>query len=266
MNIYWRELKTYKKSTLIWTFSLTALAIFYLTMFPSFTKDAAASRQALSSLPVSIRNAFDLSLDSFFTILGFYSYVLSFVLLAGAVQAMNLGTGLISKENAYKTADFLLSKPISRVSIVTNKILAALSVLFITNVVFISFSFVYAQLISKANFSSKKFLMLALILFFIQIIFLSIGIFFSVALPKVKSVLSISLPVVFGFYIIGTLGAIIGNDNVRYISPFKFFSTDYIIRHGQYESLYIIIEFAIIIMAISCSYLIYIKKDVRSAS
>src|SRR5689334_9323162 len=109
MNVYFRELKAYRKSTIIWALSLSAIVVLFMGIYPSFTKDVAASKQALASLPEAVRNALNLSLSNFFTIFGFFGYLLNFVLLAGAIQAINLGTGIVSKEDTGKTADFLLS-------------------------------------------------------------------------------------------------------------------------------------------------------------
>ena len=180
MNVYLRELKTYRKSTIIWALSLSAIVVMFMTIYPSFTKDVAASKQALSGLPIAIRKALDLSLANFFTIFGFYSYLLNFVTLAGAIQAMNLGTGIISKEDTGKTADFLLSKPVTRGAVVTSKLLAALSVLVFTNAVFIGVSLATAEIVSKTPFNTKTLLLLSLILFLIQLAFLALGTFFRV--------------------------------------------------------------------------------------
>jgi ABC-2 type transport system permease protein len=266
MNVYLRELKAYRKSMIIWALSLSVIVVLFMTVYPSFTKDVAASRQALAGLPIAIRKALNVSLANFFTIFGFYSYLLNFVTLAGAIQAMNLGTGIISKEDAGKTADFLLSKPVTRQAVVTAKLAAALTVLVITNLVFIGVSLVTAEIVSKTPFASGTFLLLSLTLFFIQLAFLVLGTLFSVSLRRIKSVIAVSLPTVFVFYIIGTLGAIVGNSTVRYITPFKFFDTDYIINHQTYEAKYLIIEAVFIVAAICLSYIVYAKKDIRSAT
>lgn len=266
MNLYFRELKAYRKSMIIWSVALAAIVVLFMAIYPSFTKDVAASKQALANIPEAVRNALNLSLSNFFTIFGFFGYLLNFVLLAGAVQAMNLGTGIISKEDAGKTADFLLSKPITRRTVVTAKLAAALTVLVITNLVFIGVSLGFAEIVAKEAFNANVFLLLALTLFFVQLAFLALGIFFSVSLRRIKSVIGVSLPTVFAFYIIGTLGAIIGNQAIRYLTPFKFFDTDYISTHHGYEAVYLIIEAVFIVVAISASYWIYMKKDIRSAT
>jgi ABC-2 type transport system permease protein len=235
-------------------------------MYPAFTKDVAASKKVLASLPSAVREGLGISLNNFFTIYGFYSYLYIYVVLAGAVQATNLGVGIISKEQSGKTEDFLLTKPISRVSVMTSKLLAAFSLLLITNVIYIGVSFLAARIITKAALDARTFLLISATLLLVQVAFLALGVLLSVAIPKIKSIISVSMPVVFTFFIIGTLGAILGNQNIRYITPFKFYDSNYIISNGSYEVRYVVVEAIVVILAILASYVIFVKKDVRAAS
>ena len=264
MNVFIRELRAYRKSTLIWIASLSILVFVFMMIFPAFTKDVNTSKLIISSLPQAVRSGLDISLQTFFTIYGFYAYLFTFVVLAGAVQAMNLGVGVLSKEESGKTVDFLLTKPISRVKVITSKLLAVVSLLIFTNVIFSIVSLVTAMMVSTTNFDSKIFLLISATLLLVQIIFLALGMLMSVIIPKIKSTISVALPTVFTFFVIGTLGAIIGNDNVKYLSPFKFFSSEYIISHGAYELKFLIIEAVIVVVAIIACYAVYIKKDIKA--
>lgn len=265
MNVFLRELQAYRKSTIIWVASLSAILIVFMALYPAFTTDVAATKQVLSQLPAAVRTALNISLANFFTIYGFYGYLLGFAILAGAIQAMNIGTGVISKEVAGKTADFLLSKPITRARVVSAKLAAALAVIVITNVAFSAVSYFTAMAVAKEPFAAGTLLLLSSTMFLVQLVFVALGALFSVLIPKVKSVVSVSLPTVFTLYIIGTLGEVLGNDNVRYMSPFKFYDTNYIINHVGLEGRFLVVEAAIIVVAIAASYLIYVKKDVRSS-
>lgn len=266
MNIYLRELKASRKSTIIWILSLSGITIAFLLLYPGFTKDVEVMKKVLGNIPIAYRNALGISLDNFFTIFGFYTYLFTFVLLAGAVQAMNLGTGIISKEEAGKTADFLLSKPVTRRRVLAEKLLASLTLLAITNIFYTVASLVAAQTVSEDSFSTKTFILISLTLFLVQLMFWVLGALFSVVIPKIKSVITVTLPAVFVFFIIGMLGAILGNDNVRYITPFKFYDYLYIINHNSYENKFLIIETVFIVIAITTSFIIYLRKDVRAAA
>lgn len=264
MNIFLHELKTYRKSTFIWSISLMMIVVLYLSFYPSFAQDAEGFKKIMEGYPEAIRNALGVNLGNFFTILGFYCFPLSFITLCGAIQAMNLGTGIISKEVREKTADFLLTKPITRSTILTSKILAALTSIVITNIVYLATASIMAFQVKTEDFSFKLFIMLSLTVFFIQLIFLAIGIIISVIVPKIKSVLTVSLATVFAFYFLGMFSDTTGDEVKRYISPFKYFDTAYIMKHASYEAPFLIAGSVIIILAIVASYIVYAKKDIHA--
>jgi ABC-2 type transport system permease protein len=264
MNIFLHELRTNRKSTIIWTLSLTAVIIFFMSMYPAMAKDAEGFKKILEGYPEGFRKAFGVSIDLMTSLIGFYSYVFTYVVLCGSIQAMNLGTSILSKEVREKTADFLLSKPVTRYQIITAKLLSAFVSLVITNVVFIVAASITAQAVSEKSFDMNTFLLISLTAFFIELMFLALGLFASVLVPKIKSVLPISLGTVFGFFILNMFGSVIGEKTIRYFTPFKYYDTAYIIKHTGYEPFFMIIEIVFIIVAVAASYVIYSKKDIHA--
>ncbi|WP_010233037.1 ABC transporter permease subunit [Clostridium arbusti] len=266
MNMYLHELKSLKKSTIMWICAMIALVIIYFSLYTSLAKDAADFKKLLGAYPASVRAMLGISLDNITSILGFYSMVFSFITLCGAIQAMNIGVSILSKESRERTADFLLVKPVSRAAIVSSKLLAALTMLLVTNVIYYAGASMVANIVKTSDYNNKLFFMISLTLLFIQLIFLAIGVFVSVFFTKLKSVLPISLGVVFGFYIIGALIATGKSDGARFISPFKYFDITYIIKNASYEVSYLIAGAVIVIAAIVASYIIYTKKDIHAVS
>ena len=267
MNIFLYELKSLRKSMLLWTISLLALAALYLSIFPSMAKDAEEFKQLLGSYPEAIRAMLGINLDYITSILGFYSMIFTFIILCGAIQAMNLGVSILSKESRERTADFLLVKPVSRVTIVSAKLLAAITTIVITNILFIGLSTLLVTLEDTQDFSMKLFFMINLTMFFVQLIFIAIGMLVSVFFKKIKNVLPISLGFVFGFYLIGALLVTDSDNKVeRLLSPFKYFELPYIIKNGSYESMYLLVSGVIIVVAIAISYVIYNRKDIHAVS
>lgn len=264
MNIFMHELKAYRKSTIIWTISLIAVFALFMSMFPAFSKDADEFKKLLEGYPEALRKAIGLNLGNLFTILGFYCYALTFIVLCGAIQAMNLGTSIVSKEVREKTADFLLTKPVTRNQVLTAKLLAAFASLVITNVLYIAAAALITNQVKTADFSMNQFILLSLTMFFIQLMFLAIGIIVSVISHKIKSVLPVSLGTVFAFYFIGAISATTDDEAKRYFSPFKYFNNDYILIHSSYEASFMIVGAVIILLAVAASYFVYTKKDIHA--
>lgn len=259
MNIFLYELKAHSKSTIIWTVSLCAIEVLFLLIYPGVVKDAAELQRLIMGYPEVIRNALGIAVDNFASFLGFYSFSFLYITLCGAIQAMNIGTGILSKEVREKTADFLLTKPVSRQRIITAKLLAALTSLGLTNVVFFSVVSLMSSVATTASFSRKVFLMVTLTLFFVQLMFLALGFVISVLVPKIKSVIAVSLSTVFGFFVLGMFGSL-----TRYLTPLKYYDPMYIVHNSAYETSYMIVEAIFIIVAIVASYMIYAKKDIHT--
>lgn len=266
MNMYLHELRTLMKSSIIWTCSLVAVAVLYFSVYSGVVKDADAFRNILAAYPPAIRAILGVSLDSLATLLGYYSMLFTFVAVCGAIQAMNSGLSALSRETREKTADFLLVKPVSRASIVSSKILAALTMITATDIVYYIGASLTANLVKTSAYSVKLFFLINLTLFFIQLIFFALGLLISVFFKKLNSVLPISLGVVFGLYILGAVLAADENDAARLISPFRYFSIPYILKNSGYESRYAIAGAVLVAAAVAASYMLYIKKDMPAVS
>jgi ABC-2 type transport system permease protein len=264
MNMFLHELKAYRKSTFIWTLSLVLVVIFFLSIFPGFTKDVTDFKKLLEGYPEGVRKALGISIDTISSLLGFYSYVFGYIVLCGSIQAMNLGTSIVSKEVREKTADFLLTKPVTRTQIMTAKLLAAVTSLVFTNIIYVVAASIMASAVSKESFDMKIFILISLTAFFVELMFMALGVFVPVIVPKIKSVLPLSLSIVFGFFIINMFGSVIGEKTLRYITPFKYYDSAYIMKNSAYEASFVIIELVFIIGVTFASYIIYLKKDIHA--
>jgi ABC-2 type transport system permease protein len=242
---------------------MIALSVMYIFVFKGLGNDIDEFVKFVNNMPEALKKFFNLYIESLPTLPGFYSFVFTFVVLCGAIQAMNLGTAILSKEVRDKTADFLMTKPVSRGMILTSKLLAALTSLVITNIIYLGLTVLAAAAV-VGDFDMGLFLMISITLFFVQLVFMALGIIVSAIAGKIKSVISVSLSTVFGFYIIGTLGSVIGDEKARYISPFRYFDTAYILKNAAYEFSYVVVGIIFVVAAIVGSYVVYVKKDIHA--
>ena len=262
MNIYWHELRSHRQSVIVWSLSISIISVLFILIYPSYSKDVDAIKQVFANYPPALIKAFSLNIDIFFSFLGFYSYILTYIIMAGAVQSLNLGISTVSKESTDKTADFLLTKPVSRGKIISQKLLASITILLATNIVFIISTFVAAKSVTSIQ-NNTIFFLLASTLFITQIIFLALGLVISVYANRIKSVIAISLPVVFLFYILSTFQSIFNIALFKYLSPLKYFDSSYIIVNKTYDKQFVGLSFAIVIICLVISYLHYSNKDIN---
>jgi ABC-2 type transport system permease protein len=265
MNIYKHEIRSYWKNTLIWIASLCAGTLFLFSMFPAFANNAGAIGDVLKNYPPVIQKAFGLSIDQISNIPGFYSFIITFLSLCGAVQAMNLGISVVAKETTGKTADFLLTKPVTRKSIISAKLLSVLTCIAATSAIFIGVAVALAMAVKTKDFDYTPFMLMSLSFFFIQVIFAALGFVTAVMIPKIRSVLPVSLSVVFGFFIIGTVAATLNLNEAYYLSPFKYFDTTEILKNSAYKPSFVIVGAVVVAVSVLVSYVLYSKKDIHAA-
>ncbi len=263
MNIFWQELRFYRKSLLIWVLALSTTLIVFLSSYQSISSQIDVFREVVSHYPKALLLVINFRFEIFYTIYGYFGYILTFIWLAGAIQAMNYGVSILSKEVTDKTADFLLSKPVSRSRILTEKFAAGLSLIVITNICFTVTALLGAKYFSHSNFGIKTFIMLSATLFFVQVFFLVLGFLFGTILPKIKTVLSVALPTVFIFFIVASFGGILDKPDFYYLTPFKYFDPVYIYQNSGYDPKYLFALGGFVVTSLVLSYIVYIRKDIK---
>ncbi len=263
MNFFWQELKYYRRSVVVWSLVLAIILLLFLSVYQSLSSQIDTFREIISRYPRALLAAINLRFEMFYSIYGYFGYILTFVWVAGAIQAMNYGTSVVSKEVSGKTADFLLSKPISRNRMLSEKFAAVFVLLLITNIIFIAVALLGAKLFSSGGFDVKIYILLAVTLFFIQLFFVALGFLFGSVLPKIKTVISITLPTVFVLFIIASFGGILDKPQFYYLTPFKYFDSLYLYQHGTYQYKYLWVLFGFVIICLITSYIIYNRKDIN---
>lgn len=263
MNMYRHELRMYRRSVIGWTLAIAGITCLFMAMYPAFAADAEQFRELLKSMPEAVIQAFGLQIDSIASPLGFYSYIFLYVSLCGAIQAMQLGASLLSKETREKTADFLLTKPVTRGAVYASKALAALTMLFMTNAVYFGAASLAVAWAATESFSFGRFALINASLLWTQLIFLAMGSAAALLLPRLKTVLPLSLGVVFAFFMISAIGAQTGDSKLRYLTPFQYFDRTYIASHGAYESAFLAAGAILVACCAGFSYVRYVKRDVH---
>lgn len=266
MNIYKYELKMNIKSIIIWSVSIALLLILFMSFYPAMSKDAELMNQLMANYPEELLKAFGmdgaLSLTSIF---GFLTFIFGFAQLCIAIQSANYGFSMLSVEERELTADFLMSKPVSRTTILLGKFLAALTSLTITNVVVWISTFISIDIFKDGHtYETKNLVIMLSSIILFQLFFLSVGMIISMLTKKIRSVLSYSMALSFGLYIINAFGEVIGGDTLGILTPFNHFEVGYILENGAYDMSKVAISLVVIIVSLGASYFLYLKRNIHS--
>lgn len=266
MNIFKQEFNMKKKSIIIWSLSLAGFMIFYMAFFPAMAKDSASFESIMDSFPKEMLQAIGLREGlSLAGLMGFFTLTFAMLQLAMAIQSANYGFSILSEEERELTADFLMSKPISRSKIYFSKFFAALLSLLITAIAIGISSIIALKLFNGGNsYEVSNVLKLILTVPIFQLVFLSMGMFVSLLFKKVRSVLSLSMALAIGLYVVNSVRGIVDSDILGYITPFYYFEPGLVLIDGAYDLKLFVIAIGIIIVSLLTSYLLYNKRDIHS--
>ncbi|MBP2099602.1 ABC transporter permease subunit [Enterococcus rivorum] len=200
------------KSLIIWSILFGVIVFGFSSVYPQMHSTAMKSvlDAKLGGLSPALLKTFNISVNgqsSFLVATGFFSYYFQYMFLAASIYAMMLGSQALIKEETDGTIEFLYAQPITRKGIVSGKLLANTGIL----VVFWLLSFVFslgATLAFKQSTDNTDDILTALAKVYTQdglilLFFLALGFLLSTCLKSSKQSTSISLGIVFCFYLIG---------------------------------------------------------------
>jgi ABC-2 type transport system permease protein len=266
-NIYKHEFGARLRSVIIWSLSITALVIFYFSFFSVFADQAALLNDMMARFPAEMRAAFGLDRMDLSTVLGYYSFIFLFVQLCLAIQASNYGFGLVSIEESELTADFLLSKPVSRTQVLTSKLLAALTSLTMTNLVVWICSFIAISVFrGDREYEAGTLLLMLLSIAIFQLFFMSVGLVISLLVKRVRSVTPYALGLGFGAYILSAFSGVLGDVKLELITPFKHFDAAAIVQQAGFDTPLVMLNVAVTLVSFVASYWLYIRRDIPAVS
>ena len=266
-NIYIHELRSRLKSVITWSVSLTLLILFFLSIFPSFSEQAALLNDMLAKFPPQLLAAFGMGNMDLANMVVYFGFLFVFIQLCLSIQASNYGFGLVSIEETELTADFLLSKPVSRWQVMNSKLLAAFTSLGITDVIFWLASFICILLFRGSHAYEPRILLLLFaggVLF--QLFFLCVGLVISLLVRRVRSVTPFALGLGFGAYILNAFSGMLGEVKLGLITPFRHFDPNYIVSHAALDTPLVLIDVAVSLVALVASYWLYMRRDIPAVS
>lgn len=223
--------------------------------------------QMMENFPPEFRSAFGLNTLDLSSALGFFGFILIFVQLCLAIQAGNYGFGLVSIEESELTADFLLSKPVSRDQVMNSKLLAVLTSLIITNLVVWVSGFTAMQLFhGEHEYDAGRLALLLSGVLIFQLFFLSVGLIVSLVVRRIRNVTPYGLGLGFGMYVLSAFSGLFADVKLEYLTPFKHLDPAYIIQHGTFDTPLVLLNLAVSLVSLVASYWLYIHRDIPAVS
>lgn len=258
-----REMKINFKSFLIWTSILVGLFLVVFLVYPSIidSENIQMMNELMKIFPEEMLKAFNMdisSIDSAFGWLKTEGFV--FVLLITGIYSGLLGSNILLKEENDKTIEYLNSVPVTRKSIVFNKILCG--ILYIVFMIVILGVFNFVGLTLSGDFDEKTYILLSITPVFSSVVIFAICLFLSTFTHKTKKTLGISLGIVFASYflkIISEMGE--STEFLKYVSIFMLADIRNVIINVSINPLMVVLSIGISVIFMAGTIFRYEKKE-----
>ena len=260
MNIIIRELRANLLPLLVWFFPLALIMYAASIEFDSFAGDAAIA-EAMESFEILFQ-ALGTEVIDMTSPEGFIGLVSLYVYLPLSIYSGLLGSGIISKEEKNKTAEYLFTLPVERNTVILSKFIVALLYSAIINIAIIFVLFVTYMNYDVSDYYVQFLVNMSIGVFLTQIIFLGVGMILSAVLKHYKKSGSITIGILMSTFMLSILiGMVDGKlDFIKFAIPFQYFPSGDMLS-GDFNIGYIILSLIIFISTVGSTFYFYKKRD-----
>ena len=261
MTLVRHELRQGKTPFLIWTASIGFLLVICIFLFPEMKGQMDSVSDVFASMG-SFTQAFGMDRLNFGTLIGFYAVECGNVLgLGGAFFASLCAVGVLSKEEKDKTAEFLLTHPVSRKRIITEKLIAVLMQITALNVIIYALAIGSIAAVGE-DIPWKEISLLHLAYYLLQLELA--GICFGISAFLRKGSAGAGLGIAAMMYFLNLIANIADvADFLKYITPFGYCEGADIVSNGSLDMTLVSVGAVMGIIGVLLAYLHYTKKDIH---
>jgi ABC-2 type transport system permease protein len=226
-NLIGKEIRRNRNRFIMWLAIIEGFMAFSLAMLPTMLGSSTLVTTYLGMFPKQMLSAFGMDLSSWGSLLGMYStYHVFYAMVFGGIFAVSLGGDILAKEENGKTADFLLTRPLSRNRIVASKLVVLVLYVTLLCVCITATGWIGLAVSSKEPWSVMAFLALNLQSWLLCLLFAGLGLLISVLGNRSRPSTGIGTGVVLGAYFLDALArAFEKAKDAGWASPFRFVDT-----------------------------------------
>ncbi len=259
------EFRRNVRSLVLWSVIICALIFFTMSLFRSVLQYQQQIMGMMKIVPMAAMKARGFgNITDIFSGLGFYAANnIVYMMLLGSIYSMVLSSNILLKEEYLKTAEYLMSRPISRDEIFASKLAVALLNIVILNLVAGITGFISLIVFRSGDVVIRPFLIITMYTFLLNLFFGALGVIVAVMIRRPRPVTFFCVGLVLVFYFIFTISRISGvSGEFGYVSPFKWVNMDVLKSDFSFEFWRIALFLGLALLLSGLSLMIYRKKDI----
>lgn len=262
MTVFSKELRQSIQAWCIWTCAIAFLLFICIIMFPEMKNEMDQVSNIFANMG-GFTAAFGMDKLSFGEFMGFYGIECGNILgIGGGFFAALCGISALAGEEKEHTAEFLLTHPISRKSVLTQKLLSVLVRVVLMNLIIVAVSLLSAAVIGE-EFDMPKLVLLhtAYLIMQLEISCVCFGV--SAFIRRGSIGIGLGLPL--ALYFMNIIRNISEQASfLKYITPYAYCDAAEIISTSEVDLGLSAIGMAIALTATGAGYLKYTKKDISA--
>ncbi len=261
MTLLKHECRQGFKSLAVWTASIGFFLVICVFLYPEMENEMKDVSNVFSSMG-AFTAAFGMDRLDFGELTGFYAIECGNILgLGGAFFCSLLATGILAKEEKGRTAEFLLTHPIGRSHLLTEKLAAVVLQIILMNLLVFALPTASIALIGE-KIPWKEICLLHLANFLAQIELACIC--FGVSAFLRRSGLGIGLGIATVLYFLNILSNISQQaDFLKYFTPFGYTEGADILTSGHLDGEKILLGMGLALVGVCAAYWKYCGKDIQ---
>lgn len=261
MTLVRHELRQSRSALVIWTAAIGFLVAVCVLLFPEMKGEMAGVSDLFASMG-SFTQAFGMDRLSIGTLTGFYAVECGNILgLGGAFFASLIAVTALSREEKDRTAEFLLTHPVSRARIVTEKLASVLLRVVLLNAAVFAVSVGSMALIGE-EIPWREVGLLHLAYFLLQTELA--GLCFGLSAFLRRSSMGVGLGVAAMMYFLNLVANLTDRaEFLKYITPFGYAEGADILSDGGLNVTMVVLGMVLAAAGIAAAYVKYLKKDIR---
>ena len=260
MTVFKHELRQGRSALIIWTAAISFMLGVCIVIYPEMSTQMGDISAMFADMG-SFSQAFGMDRINFGEFLGFFGVECGNVLgLGGAFFAALLGISALAKEEKEHTAEFLLTHPVSRTRVITEKLCAVIVQIVIMNLAVIAVTALSVLIIGKEA-DIKTFALLFLSFFLMQLEVAAVT--FGISAFLRRGSLGIGLGLAAVFYFMNIVANLIDETKfLKYITPFGYTESADIIADGALNGGYLAVGMALAAIGVILAFWKYGRKDI----
>jgi ABC-2 type transport system permease protein len=262
MTLFFHEIRRDAARLAVWTAVISALLLVSVVIYPQMTAEMAEMGDLFSEMG-GFSAAFNMDKINFGEFSGYFAVECGNVLgLGGAFFAALLGVSALAKEERDRTAEFLLTHPIPRASVVAQKLAAVLAEILCLNLAVALVSAAGSAAIGETLGAGLFFrIFLGYLLLQTQIA----CVLFGVSAFLTGGGLGLGLGAAFVLYFFNILANLTdGAAFLRYLTPFSYADGTVIVASGGIEIKYLVPGLFFALAGVAAAFFRYCRKDIRA--